>query len=157
MSAIEYFCEEGILLDIDTGSKSEALSTMVSAADAMGKLKRGKVDEVISGVLEREEVGSTGIGHGVAVPHARCAGVKELTGVFCRLKDPVDYNALDGNQVDLLFMMLSPSPSGGEHLSVLASVAIIARDEMYCNFLRQAGSAEDVYEILEEAFTKAGA
>lgn len=157
MAAIEYFCAEGMLLDIDVADKEAAVGALVEAAAAMGKIKRGKTGEVIEKVMEREAVGSTGIGHGVAVPHARSGSVKELVGVFGRLKEAVPFDALDGQPVDLVFLLLSPPTSSGEHLPVLAKVAVIARDETYCRFLRQAGAPSETLEILKEAFASSGA
>ena len=156
MSAIEYFCEEGVVLDLEAGDKEGVIRRLVEAAAAMGKIKRGRAEEVVAKVLEREEIGSTGIGHGVAVPHARAAGVKELVGVFGRLREPVEFQALDGRPVDLVFLLLSPTPSSGEHLEVLAALAMIARHELYRRFLRQAKDAEEAYEVLKEAFEEAG-
>lgn len=157
MSAIECFSEEGILLDLPAADKEAVVRELVAAAAATGKIKRGKAEEVVDKVLERERVGSTGIGRGVAVPHTRAAAVKELVGVFARLEQPVGFDALDGRPVDLVFLLLSPQPSGGEHLAVLASVAMIARDEVYCRFLRQARTVAETFEVLKEAFEKAGA
>jgi PTS system fructose-specific IIA component/PTS system nitrogen regulatory IIA component len=145
-----------MLLDLDAGSKDAVIEKMVEAAAAAGKIKRSKNAEVIEKVMAREEVGSTGIGRGVAVPHAKSSSVKELIGVFARTKRPLDFSALDGQPVDLVFLLLAPAPSAGDHLGVLALVARIARDELYCRFLRQAKTPQDALEVLKEAMEGMG-
>ena len=156
MSAEEYFSTGCMLLDLDVSSKDVVIEKMVEAAAAAGKIKRSKNAEVIEKVMAREEVGSTGIGRGVAVPHAKSSSVKELIGVFARIKRPLDFSALDGQPVDLVFLLLAPAPSAGDHLGVLALVARIARDELYCRFLRQAKTPQDALEVLKEAMEGMG-
>ena len=145
-----------MLLDLDASSKDTVIEKMVEAAATAGKIKRSKNAEVIEKVMAREEVGSTGIGRGVAVPHAKSSSVKELVGVFARTKRPLDFSALDGQPVDLVFLLLAPAPSAGDHLGVLALVARIARDELYCRFLRQAKTPQDALEVLKEAMEGMG-
>jgi len=156
VSAKDYFSSGCVLLDLEVGNKAEIIELMVTSAAENGTIKRGKAEEVIKKVMAREEVGSTGIGRGVAVPHAKCSAVKGLTGLFARTKKPIDFNALDGQPVDLIFLLLSPEPSSGDHLGVLAIVARIARDELYCRFLRQAKTPEEAVEVLEEAMQSLG-
>jgi fructose-specific phosphotransferase system IIA component len=154
--AEEYFAASCMLLDIDVSSKEAVVQKMVEAAAATGKIKRGKTAEVVEKVMAREQVGSTGIGRGVAVPHAKSTSVKDLVGVFARVKKPLDFSALDGQPVDLVFLLLAPAPSAGDHLGVLALIARIARDEMYCRFLRQARTPEDALDVLREAMDGMG-
>lgn len=152
----DYFATGCVLLDIDAGGKDELIIKMVEAAADCGKIKRSKNKEVIEKVMSREKVGSTGIGRGVAVPHAKSSSVKELVGVFARIKQPIEFAALDGQPVDLVFLLLAPEPSAGDHLGVLAVVARMARDELYCRFLRQAKTPEEALDVLDEAMGNVG-
>lgn len=84
--------------------------------------------EVFEGLMERERLGSTGVGRGVAIPHTRVKGLGHMTGLFARLDEPIDFEALDGDPVDVVFMLLAPIDSGTEHLQTLARVARFLRN-----------------------------
>src|SRR5438270_13171624 len=83
---------------------------------------------VQSALLEREQLGSTGFGHGVAIPHAKIEGLTQAYGLFARLGEPVDYKAIDGRPVDLVFLLLSPPDAGAQHLKALAAISRVTRD-----------------------------
>ena len=99
-------------------------------------------------VWERENLGSTGYGEGVAFPHARIEGLKKVCGIFARLDDAVDFDALDGKPVDLVFMLVSPENSGADHLTALATLSRILKTEGSCDKLRNARSVDELYAIL---------
>jgi PTS system nitrogen regulatory IIA component len=108
------------------------------------------IDErvVFDAVWERENLGSTGYGEGVAFPHARIEGLDRVCGLFARLDEPVDFDALDGKPVDLVFMLISPENSGADHLTALAALSRILKTEGSCEKLRKARSVEELYAIL---------
>jgi PTS system nitrogen regulatory IIA component len=108
------------------------------------------IDErvVFDAVWERENLGSTGYGEGVAFPHARIEGLDKVCGLFARLDEPVDFDALDGKPVDLVFMLISPENSGADHLTALAALSRILKTEGSCEKLRKARSVEELYAIL---------
>jgi PTS system nitrogen regulatory IIA component len=97
---------------------------------------------------EREKLGSTGFGGGIAIPHGRLDGLKRVCGVFARLSKPVDFAAVDELPVDLVFMLLSPTGAGAEHLKALACVSRKLRDRGFAAKLRGAGSNDAVYALL---------
>ncbi len=114
------------------------------AASALG-LDGGEVAERL---LERERLGSTAFGKGVALPHARLEGISGVKGLFLKLDRPIDFNAVDGLPVDLIFILLSPVDCGAEHLKALARVSRFLRDEQATARLRGAKSTEALYALL---------
>jgi len=103
---------------------------------------------VLEGVLERERLGSTGVGEGVAIPHARIAGLSRVAGGFARLIDPADFDAIDERPADLIFMLLAPEDAGSEHLRALARVSRLMRQEAFRARLRNAQTIEAALQIL---------
>lgn len=96
---------------------------------------------------DREKLGSTGFGGGVAIPHAKVEGLRQVTGLFARLAQPIDFDAVDDLPVDLVFMLLSPTDAGAEHLKALARVSRRMRDRTFLAKLRGAGSRDALYAL----------
>ena len=103
---------------------------------------------VLSALNEREQLGSTGFGHGVAIPHAKIEGIPSIYGLFVRLAEPVDYKAIDSRPVDLVFLLLSPPDAGAEHLKALAAISRVTRDAATLERLRGARSRDAVAAVL---------
>jgi PTS system nitrogen regulatory IIA component len=103
---------------------------------------------VIAGLNEREQLGTTGFGQGVAIPHAKIDGLAQIYGLFARLGEPVDYKAIDGRPVDLVFLLLSPPDAGAEHLKALASISRVTRDAATLERLRGARSRDALAAVL---------
>lgn len=103
---------------------------------------------VHAALLEREQLGSTGFGQGVAIPHAKIEGLERLYGLFARLGEPVDYKAIDGRPVDLVFLLLSPPDAGAEHLKALAAISRVTRDAATLERLRGARSRDALAALL---------
>ena len=130
----ELLAEDGIVLRSGASSKRQALHLVAeTAANAMG-LDAGRVMDAL---LEREALGSTGLGSGVAVPHARIEGLQRIFGVFVRLDTPVAYGSVDDRPVDLLFALFAPPRDGAEHLRALAAVSRAVRSPELRESLRQ--------------------
>jgi PTS system nitrogen regulatory IIA component len=126
-------------------SRKQVLSEMATAmAEAAGLGAK----DVFEALLERERLGSTGVGEGVAIPHARIEGLERPIGGFARLLEPVDFEAIDERKADLVFLLLAPTDSGAEHLRALARVARVFRQEPIRAALRRAHTAEAVLAIL---------
>lgn len=128
------------------GSKRQVLSVIADVAARTWGLDPAAV---LDALLEREAAGSTGVGHGVAVPHARIEGLDQLRALFVRLETPIAYEAVDGAKVDLLFALLAPPEAGSEHLRALARVSRLMRQAELRAQLRQARSAEAILALLE--------
>ena len=137
----------GVAVELGASSRKQALQAMSDiAADLTGLNAR----DIFDAVLQRERLGSTGVGQGVAIPHARLAGVKEVVGVFARLRTPVDFESIDGRPADLIFMLIAPDDAGAEHLKALALVSRTLREQSFCTKLRANNDPATLYTILTE-------
>ena len=128
-------------------SKHQALSLLAETAARRFGLDAG---EVLDALIAREQLGSTGVGAGVAVPHARLAGLDRMRAVFLRLETPVDFDAVDGAPVDLIFALLAPADAGSEHLRTLARVARLLRQKELRQQLRQARTTDAIHALLAQ-------
>jgi PTS system nitrogen regulatory IIA component len=117
------------------------------AASATGEDER----TILELLIQRERLGSTAVGGGVAIPHARMASLDRVYGLFARLERPIDFDAIDNEPIDLVFMLLTPTSAGADHLKVLARVSRLLRDQSICQKLRGATSADAIYALLTHA------
>ena len=145
MDVAELLDAGGVVLDIRARDKAALLTEL-------GRLAAGYVPGVPAGVIEaalaaRERLGSTGLGAGFALPHARLEELERFIGVFVRLTRPIDFAAIDGKPVDLLFLLLIPS-AAADHVAALAAVSRLFRDPSVAAQVRKAGSVSDVRGIL---------
>ncbi|MCK9503235.1 MAG: PTS IIA-like nitrogen regulatory protein PtsN [Porticoccaceae bacterium] len=121
----------------------EYLSTFLNDADG----SHSDADAIYQKLLERERLGSTGIGHGVAIPHCRVKNCTEITGALLKLTDKVDFDAIDGEPVDLIFALIVPEEHNQEHLEALSAIAELMQEESYRNKLRSATSNRELYNL----------
>jgi PTS system nitrogen regulatory IIA component len=135
---------DGIVLRSGASSKREALRVIADAAAQSLNLDEGKV---LDALLEREALGSTGLGNGVAIPHARVEGLTRICGVFVRMDTPVAYGAVDDRPVDLLFALFAPPRDGAEHLRALAAVSRALRSPELREKLRQAHTIDAIHAL----------
>ena len=117
-------------------------------ADLSGQRLGVDASAILSSLNEREQLGSTGFGQGVAIPHAKIEGLTQIYGLFVRLADPVDYKAIDGKPVDLIFLLLSPPGAGAEHLKALAATSRVTRDAATLERLRGARTRDALAAVL---------
>ena len=130
---------------LKVNSKKQVLQELAAkAAQLTGQGERA-VFEVL---MQREKLGSTGVGNGIAIPHGKLANLGKLFGLFARLDRPVDFEALDGQAVDLVFLLLAPETAGADHLNALARVARLLRDGDVARKLRDSRDAEAIYAVL---------
>ena len=141
MDIADLLAEGGVVLRGGASSKRQALHVVAEAAAQALKLPENRVMEAL---LEREALGSTGLGSGVAVPHARLEGVDRVTAVFVRLDTPVAYGAVDDRPVDLMLALFAPPRDGAEHLRALAAVSRALRSPEMREQLRQARTADAI-------------
>lgn len=130
---------------VSGASKRQVLSVISDVASRCFRLDEA---QVLDALLEREAAGSTGVGYGVAVPHARVEGLDRIRGIFVRLETPIDFGAVDEQPVDLLFALLAPANAVSEHLRALARVSRLLRQPDLRQVLRQAKTAEAIYALL---------
>ena len=128
-------------------NKRQALKVV---ADLAARSIGVKASDALDALLDREAVGSTGVGYGVAVPHARVAGLTRLRGVFVRLEHAIEFGAVDDRPVDLIFALFAPPEASGEHLRALARVSRVLRQAELRERLRKARSAEAIHALLTQ-------
>ncbi len=142
----EILDRNAIALRISASSKRQALAVVAEIAARGAGLEVGGV---LDALTSREQAGSTGVGHGVAVPHARLDGLTRMRGVFVRLDQPVEFDAVDDQPVDLIFAIFAPKDAPGvEHLRTLARVSRLLRQGDLRQQLRQAGTADAIHALL---------
>jgi PTS system nitrogen regulatory IIA component len=139
---------------VNAVSKRQALSIVAEIAARAFALKAPRVFDAL---MERESVEATGVGHGVAIPHAHIAGLDRMRGVFVRLESPVEFNAVDDEPVDLLFALLAPADAGPEHLLALARVSRVLRQAKLREQLRRARSGDAIHALLTQEVRPAAA
>jgi len=140
-----------IKADLASDDKPAIIRELVESLAQSGAIAVEEVQGIVAAIMKREELGSTGIGRGVAVPHTKHASVERLVGTVGVSPEGVDFNSLDGDKVHLLFLLVSPPDRPGDHLRALENISRQLRDETFCRFLKQARSANDIQQLLEEA------
>lgn len=147
MELADLIARDAILPALKAGSKKQIFQELgLRARDAYGLDAR----QVVEGLLAREKLGSTAMGGGVAIPHARLAGLSSIVGLFARLEKPTDFEAADGQGVDLVFALLAPEESGADHLRALARVSRLLRDPETRSKLRETTEAAALYALITE-------
>ncbi len=135
----------GVTVELGASSRKQVLQSISELAAATTGLN---ARVIFDAVLQRERLGSTGVGQGVAIPHARLPGIDRVQGVFVRLRAPVDFESIDGRPADLIFLLLAPEGSGAEHLKALARVSRLFRREDIRQRLRAAPDADAILAVL---------
>ena len=151
MKLSDFVVREPILVDLQATGKEEAIREIVRSLRDCGQVAEADYEGVVRAILGREELGSTGIGQGVAVPHTRHPTVQKLVGTVALSKKGVDFAALDGDPVNIFFLLISPPNQPGDHLRALENISRHLKDEKFVNALRQAKTREAVVELLQEA------
>jgi mannitol/fructose-specific phosphotransferase system IIA component (Ntr-type) len=151
MKLSDFVVRDAILVDLQATGKEEAIREIVQSLHDAGQIAEADIDGVARAILNREELGSTGIGQGVAVPHTRYPKVNRLIGTVALSRRGVDFAALDGEPVDILFLLISPPNQPGDHLRALENISRHLKNERFVNFLRQANTRDAVAELLDEA------
>ena len=139
---------EGVISNLKVGSKKQALHDLARHAAEISGLHERAIFEVL---LERERLGTTGVGNGIAIPHGKLANTDRLFGLFARLERPVDFDAIDEQPVDLIFLLIAPESAGADHLKALARVSRLLRDRAICEKLRGTENKDALYALLTEA------
>jgi nitrogen PTS system EIIA component len=153
MPLTDLVAPNAVIPALKVNTKKQALQELAArAAELTGQSERG----VLEILLQREKLGSTGVGNGIAIPHGKLAKLGRLFGLFARLERPVDFDALDGQPVDLIFLLLAPEGAGADHLKALARVARLLRDGEIARKLRNSRDVDAIYAVLTLAPTGVG-
>jgi len=140
-----------IRADLKATSKEAVIDELVQSLLDAGEIAADQRDDIIAAIMKREELGSTGIGRGVAVPHTKHPSVSQLVGTVGVSEQGVDFDSLDGERVQLFFLLISPPERPGDHLRALENISRQLRDESFCRFLKQSKTPEDIQQLLQEA------
>ncbi|MFN0265291.1 PTS IIA-like nitrogen regulatory protein PtsN [Tepidamorphus sp. 3E244] len=150
MSLTDLIGQDAIIASLKASSKKQVIQEMAEVAASITNLP---VRLIFEQLLQRERLGSTGIGHGIAIPHARINGIYQIAGVFARLDRPIEFDAVDDEPVDLVFMLLAPEGEGADHLKALARIARVLRDPENTGKLRASRDAGAIYGVLNAPAT----
>jgi PTS system nitrogen regulatory IIA component len=137
-----------VIPNLRVTSKKQALQELSRRASEMIGLPERRIFEVL---VERERLGTTGVGNGIAIPHGKLSELTALGALFARLETPIDFDAIDDQPVDLICVLLAPESAGADHLKALARVSRLLRDRQVCEKLRGSESADALYAILTES------
>lgn len=151
MKFADFVSGESIRASLVADDKESVIREMVEALRDAGKIAAENVEGIVKAILKREELGSTGIGRGVAVPHTKHPSVPKLVGTVAISAEGIDFDSLDGERVQLIFLLVSPPDRPSDHLRALEYISLQLRDDTFCRFLRQARSADEIRQLLEEA------
>lgn len=151
MKLCDFVVPDAIIPDLTASTKEEAIRAMVASLTESGSIPADQSESIAAAILKREELGSTGIGNGVAVPHSKHPSIDKLVATVALAKSGVDFASLDGEPVYILFLLVSPPDRPGDHLRGLENISRHLRNQNFCKFLRQSKSREDVVELLREA------
>jgi nitrogen PTS system EIIA component len=147
MEIADLLTPAGVIANLRTANKRQALQELAKRAASLTGQRERTIFEVL---LERERLGTTGIGNGTAIPHGRLPDLDRLYGLFARLEKPIDFEAIDNQPVDLIFVLLTPATSGADHLKALARISRLLRDKAICEKLRGTDSADALYALLTD-------
>ena len=151
MKFSDFMNVKAIRSELTADGKEGVIDELVGALVDAGAIKVDERDSIVKAIMKREELGSTGIGRGVAVPHTKHPSVEQLVGTVGVSSEGVSFNSLDGEKVQLLFLLVSPPDRPGDHLRALENISRQLRDDTFCRFLKQSKNADDIQQLLEEA------
>jgi nitrogen PTS system EIIA component len=146
--------KDAVIAGLKVKSKKQAIQELsAKAAELTGLSER----EIFDTLLQRERLGSTGVGHGIAIPHGKLTRLDRLVGLFARLDRPIDFDSLDDQPVDLVFLLLAPESAGADHLKALARIARQLRDGAVTQGLRATVDTKEIYELLTQPIASTNA
>jgi len=151
MKFSDFVATDAIRSHVDADTKEGVIREMARALVDAGKIAAADEESIIKAILKREDLGSTGIGRGVAVPHTKHPSVNRLVGTVAVSHEGVDFESLDGEPVQLFFLLVSPPDRPGDHLRALENISRQLRDETFCRQLKSAKGPLDIQHLLEEA------
>jgi len=147
MELADILSEESVLVCTDIASKRDVLTRL---SNKVAELTGHPAKDVFEALNDRESLGSTGLGNGIAVPHGKFAPIKHVMAVFMKLTTPVEFDSVDDQPVDIVMMLLAPMGAGADHLKALARVARILRTDSIADALRRSNDPERLYSILTQ-------
>ncbi len=150
MDISDILSPQAVFQRVKAASKKKLITEIAGFAAGVAGLD---ADKVFDALWQREKLGSTGMGHGIAIPHARLAKLEKIAGVFVHLDEAIDFEAVDSAPVDLVFALLTPADAGADHLKALARISRLMRNAAVCEKLRAASDRSQIYALLTEPTT----
>ena len=150
MHLADLISPEAVIPALKAKTKKQLLQDLSARAARVTGLQERYIFDTL---LQRERLGSTGLGQGIAIPHAKFAGLKRIVGIFARLAEPIDFDAVDGDPVDIVFLLLAPDGAGADHLKALARISRLLREGHAVDKLRASKDASALYAVLTESAT----
>ena len=154
MKFSDFILEDSIITELNATTKQGVVHEMVQSLYKAGGIPESEIESIVAAIMRREELGTTGVGHGTAVPHTKHMSVDRLVGTIAISSDGVDFDSLDCEKVNLFFLLVSPPDRPGEHLRALEHISLQLKDEAFCRFMKQSHKREDILELLKEADEK---
>ncbi|WP_293795599.1 PTS IIA-like nitrogen regulatory protein PtsN [uncultured Bosea sp.] len=152
MTLTDLLSPAAVISPLRANGKKQALQELAQHAATLTGLPDRELFEAL---LQRERLGSTGIGEGIAIPHGRMPGIDRLIGLFAKTEKPIDFDALDGQPVDIIFVLIAPEGAGADHLKALARVARVLRNQSVLEQVRKVRDPAAIYAILAESAAQA--
>ena len=143
----DFISPDSVVASLKAKSKKQLLQDLSARAARVTGLSERDIFDVL---WQRERLGSTGLGHGIAIPHGKVQGLKRIVGIFARLAEPVDFDAIDSENVDIVFLLLAPEGAGADHLKALARISRLLREGSGVEKLRACKDAAALYAVLTE-------
>lgn len=150
MKIMGFLCKDAIEVDLQAIKKKETLKELIDKLVVAKRIKENAKEKILQALLDREKLGSTGIGQGVAIPHAKTDKVTEIVCAFATSRKGVEFDALDGEKVYIIFLLIAPQDSAGMHLKVLAKISRLLKDKFFRQALREAKAPSEVVKIIKE-------
>ena len=151
MKFSDFVATDAIRSHVEAGTKEGVIREMAQALVEAGRIASGDLEGIVKAIMKREDLGSTGIGRGVAVPHTKHPSVSRLVGTVAVSRDGIDFQSLDGEPVQLFFLLVSPPDRPGDHLRALENISRQLRDDAFCKLLKAAKGPVEIQALLEEA------
>ncbi|MDR1942430.1 MAG: PTS sugar transporter subunit IIA [Endomicrobium sp.] len=148
MKIMDFLSPDAITVDLKSADKKSAIVELVEILKSVKKVK--KTDEIIDVILEREKLGSTGIGQGVAIPHGKTDALQEQIGVLGISRKGIEFNSLDGEPVHIVFLLVGPVEVAGQHLKALSRISRLFKDKFLRQAIRDASTKEEVIKIIQQ-------
>lgn len=148
MDLSEFLSEDAVIIDLKVSSKKQLLQALSEKAAELTDLP---AREIFDTILQREKLGSTGVGNGIAIPHGKFDKFDRIFGIFARLETPIDFDALDEKPVDIVFLLLAPQSAGADHLKALSRIARFLRNPKGLEELRSIEDKSALYDLLTSA------
>ena len=150
MRIADFLSKEAIKPNLQATDKKGVIAELVDVLVQAGRIDAKDREKLTKSLLERESLGSTGVGHGIGIPHGKLEGVRELVAAFGVSQRGVNFDSLDGELVYLFFLLVAPHDSAGPHLKALARISRLLKDKFFRNTLRKAANAEQILEIIQK-------